>query len=271
MLGNLRRERLLAGLLGLLLVSGCAEDFAVHPVSPQAACTTPAKGQADAGAIKQELVTLLRGVRVYGHHCMVQGKPYDRCLLGVFDAKEATDSRLVLSDNVQLGFKALLDHALRRNLKGDGENLATVQLDDVVTFGFSNAEAANCVFTRLFLIKKMEAEAALAAFQPLADQYRAMPAKPAVTEEQRKFIVQANSMTQRKEFAKAMALYRKALDIDPLSFPAAYYNMALIASQQENIFGAILHMKKFMLLDPDAKDARSAQDKIYEWQALVGE
>jgi tetratricopeptide (TPR) repeat protein len=202
---------------------------------------------------------------------VVQGKPYDRCFLGVFDAKEATDSRLVLSDTVQLDFRALLEHSLRRDLQGDAENTATVKLDDVVTFGFSSAEVASCVFAELFILKKREAEAALSSFQPLAARYRDMPAKPPVAEEQRKFIVQANSMTQQKEYGKAMALYRKALDVDPLSFPAAYYNMALIASQQGNIFGAILHMKKYLLLVPDAEDARSAQDKIYEWQAKVGE
>jgi len=29
-------------------------------------------------------------------------------------------------------------------------------------------------------------------------------------------------------------------------------------------------MKKYLLLDPDPTEARSAQDKIYEWEALSG-
>ena len=28
-------------------------------------------------------------------------------------------------------------------------------------------------------------------------------------------------------------------------------------------------MKKYLLLEPDASDARSAQDKIYEWKAQL--
>jgi len=29
-------------------------------------------------------------------------------------------------------------------------------------------------------------------------------------------------------------------------------------------------MKKYLLLEPEATDARSAQDKIYEWEAKTG-
>ena len=28
-------------------------------------------------------------------------------------------------------------------------------------------------------------------------------------------------------------------------------------------------MKKYLMLEPEATDARSAQDKIYEWKALI--
>jgi hypothetical protein len=29
-------------------------------------------------------------------------------------------------------------------------------------------------------------------------------------------------------------------------------------------------MKHYLLLEPQAKDARSAQDKIYEWELMLG-
>lgn len=28
-------------------------------------------------------------------------------------------------------------------------------------------------------------------------------------------------------------------------------------------------MKQYLLLEPEAKDARSAQDKIYEWELMI--
>jgi hypothetical protein len=28
-------------------------------------------------------------------------------------------------------------------------------------------------------------------------------------------------------------------------------------------------MKKYLLIEPDASDARSAQDKIYEWEIMM--
>jgi tetratricopeptide (TPR) repeat protein len=233
--------------------------------------------KADVGAVKKDLATVLsqteKGIQVDRLNYEHQGQTYEKYPVGVFPAIGATDSRLVVGDGIYLDFAELLNHPLGLYTKGDQEKAVILKLHDVMSFSFDilDLKQATCVFEELAFIKKMEAEAALDRFQPLADRYRAMPTKPAVSEAQRKFIVQANSMTQQKEYAKAMALYRKALDIDPISYPAAYYNMALIASQQENIFGAIHNMKKYLLLLPDAEDARSAQDKIYEWQAKVGE
>lgn len=42
--------------------------------------------------------------------------------------------------------------------------------------------------------------------------------------------------------------------------------MALIAAEMKTYSYAILNMRKYLLLMPDAEDARKAQDKIYEWE-----
>lgn len=91
-------------------------------------------------------------------------------------------------------------------------------------------------------------------------------AKQNITEEQRMYIVQANALTEQKLYSDAMEQYYNAIKIDPISYPTMYYNMALIQAQLEHFGGAILNMKKYLLLAPDAQDARTAQDKIYEWQ-----
>lgn len=105
-------------------------------------------------------------------------------------------------------------------------------------------------------------------FEPVAAQYRALAVKPAVSEEQRKMIVQANALTKQKEYGKAMVQYQKAIELDRTAYPEAYFNLALLAAQNNLPISAIFYMRHYLLLRPDAKDARSAQDKIYEWEML---
>ena len=93
--------------------------------------------------------------------------------------------------------------------------------------------------------------------------------KPVVSETQRKLFVQANALSQQKDYPAALEFYTKALEIDPLSYPNAYFNMALLEAQLNRFHSAIASMKKYLTLEPDAGDARSAQDKIYEWELLI--
>jgi len=114
------------------------------------------------------------------------------------------------------------------------------------------------------------ADKELAEFQKIVANYKALSEKPTITEEQRKYIVQANSKNEKKEYKEALNLYQKVIDANPISYPSAYNNMALIAAQIENYVDAIYSMKKYLLLMPDAPDTRAAQDKIYEWEAEIG-
>jgi tetratricopeptide (TPR) repeat protein len=106
-------------------------------------------------------------------------------------------------------------------------------------------------------------------FEETAAHYRSLEVKPSMTEEQRRYIVQANALSQQKEYAKAITQYEKALALGVTSYPAAFYNMALLAAQEGRYCAAIANMKKYLLLEPEAGDARSAQDKIYEWELKV--
>jgi len=103
-------------------------------------------------------------------------------------------------------------------------------------------------------------------FSTLAAKYREVEIKPTVTEDQRKYIVQANSFAKDKQFTEALEAYKKAIELDPVAYPQAYYNMALLYAGNQNFEMAVRNMKKYLLLLPDAPDARAAQDKIYEWE-----
>ncbi len=103
-------------------------------------------------------------------------------------------------------------------------------------------------------------------FSTLAAKYREAEVKPTVSEEQRKYIVQANSFAKDKRYAEAMEAYKKAIAIDLVAYPQAYYNMALLCVEKKDFEMAVKNMKKYLLLLPGAPDARAAQDKIYEWE-----
>lgn len=118
--------------------------------------------------------------------------------------------------------------------------------------------------------QQREYDAHMANFATLAAQYRALPVKPVVTEEQRKFIVQADAF-RRDPRGRAVEYFKKALEINPTSYPEAYSNIALLAAANGVWSVAISNMKKYLMLVPDAEDARGAQDKIYEWEGMIQE
>lgn len=94
-----------------------------------------------------------------------------------------------------------------------------------------------------------------------------MTANNTISEEQRKLIVQANYFNDKKDYKKALELYKQAIQFNESAYPQAYFNLALIAAEMRDYSYAILNMKKYLLLMPEAEDTRKAQDKIYEWEA----
>ncbi len=109
----------------------------------------------------------------------------------------------------------------------------------------------------------------LEEFKILYKKHIELQNKPTVTEEQRKYIVQANAQNEAKNYFAALKLYENAIGINAFTYPSAYYNMALIAAQIKNYHYANFNMKKYLILSPDASDTRAAQDKIYEWEYLI--
>lgn len=103
-------------------------------------------------------------------------------------------------------------------------------------------------------------------FEPIASRYRASNPKPAVTEEIRRFQVMAVDAVREKHFGVAADDYLNALKITPW-WPQGHFNAALLLAQIQYYGEAIEHMKKYLMLVPDAPNARAAQDQIYRWQS----
>jgi tetratricopeptide (TPR) repeat protein len=204
-----------------------------------------------------------------------------------FESILATDSRIEITPRIVfsyaqlVGSQIIVQHTKESPAEGyhiAGRNVDVivrpykVHIPSVMSFLFNTPAEAERFANDLFVIQQKQGEKdaeRLALFERKAAEYRTLKVKPPVTEEQRKYIVQANALSQRKEYSDALDLYRKAVDIDPVSYPAAYFNMALLSGQLRWYKAAITYMKQYLMLEPDAKDARSAQDKIYEWELLM--
>ncbi|MDO9262085.1 MAG: hypothetical protein Q7U08_09110 [Flavobacteriaceae bacterium] len=153
------------------------------------------------------------------------------------------------------------------------KNWHYVYFPSLVNFVFSDINDAqkfadDIYFIQYPLINKRR-DSLINKFKPLAAQYVSLKMKPPVSEEQRKFIVQANLLNQKKEYFDAIRLYNKAIELDLTAYPVAYSNLALLYAQVNYFDYAILCMKKYLLLEPEAADARACQDKIYEWEIMI--
>jgi len=155
-------------------------------------------------------------------------------------------------------------------------NTPARHLDSEVNFGnfvfifkysFDCQALADNLFFIQYKLKEKRYSSQLTLFEPIAAQYRVLSVKPPITEEQRKYIVQANSFNEQKMYNKAIDLYLKAIEVDQTAYPAAYSNLALLSVQIDNYEAAIYYMKKYLMFEPE--DARAAQDKIYEWEAQL--
>ena len=195
-----------------------------------------------------------------------------------FEIAVGTNSISVQKDMLKESSRLFLSYAdlpdLPIGVKEIEENDFWVFLgDQQVEIGGLNKKEAYKVADDLYFIQQhiiKTREHRLAQFKENAAKYRALAIKPAMSEEQRKLIVQANYFSRQKDYDKALDLYNKAVAVDPVAYPAAYFNMALLAAQENDFSVAIFRMKQYLLLVPNAKDARSAQDKIYEWEAAMG-
>lgn len=189
---------------------------------------------------------------------------------------------VVLEDRIQLKNKATnqtliiyYSNLSRMNIRYvDEVDFSWVMTGDYL-FQFRNPikENGRALFNDLILMRNLlntrHYTNEIVLFEPIAAEYRGLKEKPIITEEQRKYVVQANLFNEEKKYDKAIELYLKVIAINPTSFPGAYSNLALLSAVTDNYYAAIYYMKKYIMLVPEAEDARNAQDKIYRWETKL--
>lgn len=91
--------------------------------------------------------------------------------------------------------------------------------------------------------------------------------KLALSEEARKYKVQAEGAVRDKKFKEAADLYGKVIGVVPW-WPDGHFNCALVLSEIGDYEMAMREMKRYLQIVPNASNARAAQDKIYDWERL---
>jgi tetratricopeptide (TPR) repeat protein len=200
-----------------------------------------------------------------------------------YQLSDTPEDLVVLDDRIEFKIKKessviyftdFLDYVIPPPYSKKGKIILSLDRFEFITNGFnSNFKRLEELRQNLIFIQKQSKikrdESQRILFEQKASEYLALKVKPQVSEEQRKFIVQANAFNQQKNYVKAIELYTKAIEVDQTAYPAGYSNLALLSAQVNNFSAAINYMKRYLLLEPAATDARSAQDKIYEWEAMI--
>jgi hypothetical protein len=102
-------------------------------------------------------------------------------------------------------------------------------------------------------------------FAAIAKNYREGPTKPEFPEVAREAKVKAEIALKQKHLVDALNYYGEAIHFAPW-WPEGHFNRAHLFAELNSYDEAMREMKLYLMLVPDAPDARAAQDQIYAWE-----
>lgn len=102
-------------------------------------------------------------------------------------------------------------------------------------------------------------------YKIMAEILRAEPQLARVPEEARKYRLRGDVLTEEGNFKEAAEQYRKAVQAAPY-IAKLHYNTALVYGEIKRYPQAIRYMKTYLLLAPEAPNARAVKDQIYKWE-----
>ena len=107
-------------------------------------------------------------------------------------------------------------------------------------------------------------------FPAQAAAWRALATKPPLPDAARVRSLLAEDAVRNKKPQEALKYYQQALDIYAL-WPQGWFNSALISAELADYDGAAEYMQNYLLLVPDAPDARQAHDQLEMWKIKASE
>ena len=140
---------------------------------------------------------------------------------------------------------------------------------------FDSSDSAMMFVDALLTLKKSvlvpeTEEADFTAFTVSARKWLAATPKPEMPDDARAYKALAEDVFERKDVSGALDAYCKALDKYPM-WRKGQYNAAILAAEAEDYELAAHHMRRYLVLSPDAKDAQASKDKLLLWQLKAKE
>ncbi|MHB8454492.1 MAG: hypothetical protein ACYDDO_07280, partial [Acidiferrobacterales bacterium] len=102
-------------------------------------------------------------------------------------------------------------------------------------------------------------------FEAAVRAYQAAVVKPLLPEAAHRYEVQAEDAVRHNQLGDAADLYEQATEAAPW-WPAAHYDRALVLANTQDYDDAVMEMKHYLVLVPDAPNARAARDQMYIWE-----
>lgn len=81
---------------------------------------------------------------------------------------------------------------------------------------------------------------------------------------------EANTWARKRQYKKAIPLYKEALQAEPESYPSVYYNLAEIKRFQDDCGEAVILYQRYLVLLPDARDKAQILKAISGCQTKLG-
>lgn len=104
-----------------------------------------------------------------------------------------------------------------------------------------------------------------AEFARHAALWRARDPKPPLSDAANRHRILAEDATRAKDYDRAIEGFEAALETDP-TWPSGNFNLALLYEAVEDWEEAARYMRRFLLLEPDSREAGAAREKIVLWE-----
>lgn len=102
-------------------------------------------------------------------------------------------------------------------------------------------------------------------FAQRAAVWRLRTPTPPLSESANRHRVLAEEATRARDYARAIEEFEAALETDPM-WRSGNFNLALLYETVEEWDEAVRYMRRFLLLEPDSREASAARDKIIQWE-----